>query len=153
MYIISKIDYKIFKKFDKLAYGVSVVLLFAVLIPGVGMSSGGATRWIKLGTALNFQPSEVAKVALVIFFASYLTDNRDKLDRKWEGFFRPLLYLGFIVAILVGVQKHLSASLLIIAVTAIMMMMAGTRLRYFLGYGSIAAARWSRYFICFGQIF
>lgn len=148
MYVISKIDYKIYKRLDKLAFGISVILLLAVLIPGVGMESGGATRWINLGGVLNFQPSEVAKVALVIFFASYLTDNRDKLDRKWEGFFRPLLYLGFIVAILVGVQKHLSASLLIIAVIAVMMMMAGTSMRYFLGYGSVAVVRRSRSFIC-----
>lgn len=148
MYVISKIDYKIYKRLDKLAFGISVILLFAVLIPGVGMESGGATRWINLGGVLNFQPSEVAKVALVIFFASYLTDNRDKLDRKWEGFFRPLLYLGFIIAILVGVQKHLSASLLIVAVIGVMMMMAGTSMRYFLGYGSVAVVRRCRSFIC-----
>lgn len=148
MYFISKFDYKLLKKLDKLAFGVSVILLLAVLIPGVGMESGGATRWINLGGVLNFQPSEVAKIALVIFFASYLTDNRDKLDRKWEGFFRPLLYLGFIVAILVGVQKHLSASLLIIAVIAVMMMMAGTSMRYFVGYGSLAAVRRRRNIIC-----
>lgn len=148
MYVISKIDYKIYKRLDKLAFGISVLLLFAVLIPGVGMESGGATRWINLGGILNFQPSEVAKVALVIFFASYLTDNRDKLDRKWEGFFRPLLYLGFIIAILVGVQKHLSASLLIAAVIGVMMMMAGTSMRYFLGYGSVAVVRRCRIFIC-----
>ena len=46
MFVISKIDYRGYKVFDKIAYGVTIVLLLAVLIPGVGMSSGGATRWI-----------------------------------------------------------------------------------------------------------
>ncbi|MCI8519174.1 MAG: FtsW/RodA/SpoVE family cell cycle protein [Clostridia bacterium] len=46
MFVISKIDYRSYKIFDKIAYGVTIILLLAVLIPGVGMSSGGATRWI-----------------------------------------------------------------------------------------------------------
>ncbi|MDE5831021.1 MAG: FtsW/RodA/SpoVE family cell cycle protein [Clostridia bacterium] len=83
MYIISKYDYKRYKKLDKLAYGLTIVLLFAVRIPGLGHESGGAWRWIWLiPNRITFQPSEFAKIALVIFFASYLTDNRDKLRRK-----------------------------------------------------------------------
>ena len=73
MFIISKIDYRIYKKFDKIAYFISIVILLAVLIPGIGWSSGGATRWINIKPIrLNFQPSEIAKIALVVFFASYL---------------------------------------------------------------------------------
>ena len=105
-----------------------------------GLSSGGATRWIKIGV-INFQPSEIAKMVLVIFFASYLTDNREKLEERWEGFFRPLvLYLLPIIAILFFVQSHLSASVLIIAVISIMMIMAGCKMRYFLTYGSMGVA-------------
>ena len=90
---------------------------------------------------MTFQPSEFAKVALVVFFATYLTDNRDKLGESWEGFFRPLLlYLGPIILILLVFQSHLSASILIIAVVSIMMIMAGTKIRYFLTYGAIGAA-------------
>ena len=48
MAIISKIDYRIYKKFDKVIYFVTLILLVAVIIPGVGHSSGGATRWINL---------------------------------------------------------------------------------------------------------
>lgn len=50
MFILSKIDYKTYKMFDKIGYAVTIVLLLAVLIPGVGLSSGGATRWILLRT-------------------------------------------------------------------------------------------------------
>lgn len=142
MYIISKIDYRVYKKFDKLAYGMTILLLLAVLIPGLKWTAGGASRWIYIKPLkLTIQPSEIAKVALVIFFASYLTDNRDKLGERWEGFFKPIIqFLAPVILILVGVQSHLSASILIIAVISIMMMMAGCKLRYFFGYGSIGMA-------------
>lgn len=140
MHIISKIDYKIYKKFDKIAYGLSIILLLAVLVPGLGKVGGGANRWIiikPLGN-LSIQPSEIAKVALVIFFASYLTDNREKLTERKEGFFKPLfLYLAPVVGILLAFQSHLSASVLIIAVVSVMMIMAGSRIRYFLAYGGL----------------
>lgn len=83
MYIISKYDYKRYKKLDKLAYVFTILLLLSVRIPGLGHESGGAYRWIWIIPGrTTFQPSEFAKVALVIFFASYLTDNRDKLRRN-----------------------------------------------------------------------
>ena len=138
MAIISKIDYKIYKKFDKVAYFGAIILLAAVAIPGLGYSSYGATRWINLKFT-TFQPSEVAKVALVVFYATYLTNNRDKLGNLWEGFFRPVLFLGPILAILLGLQSHLSASVLIILVISVMMIMAGSKLKYFLTFGSAAA--------------
>lgn len=142
MYVISKIDYRIYKNFYKLAYGLSIVLLLAVLIPGLRWEAGGAARWIYIAPLrTTFQPSEFVKVALVLFFATYLTDNREKLGERWEGFLRPLiLYLGPIVLILLGVQSHLSASILIIAVVSIMMIMAGSKIRYFLTYGTVGVA-------------
>lgn len=149
MYILSKIDYRKYKHLDKLAYGVSILLLLAVLIPNVGAEHGGARRWIEpKGLGINFQPSEVAKIALVIFFASYLTDNRDKLEDRKEGFFKPILmFLLPVILILVVVQSHLSASILIIAVVFIMMLMAGVKLRYFLTYGSLRSSRSSRSYV------
>lgn len=139
MYIISKIDYRIYKRFDKLAYVVSIIILLAVLVPGLKWTAGGASRWIYIKPLrTTIQPSEIAKIALVVFFASYLTDNREKIGEKWEGFLRPIiLYLGPVILILIGVQSHLSASILIIAVVCIMMIMAGSKIRYFVTYGTI----------------
>ena len=138
MAIISKIDYRIYKKFDKVAYFGSIMLLAAVVIPGLGYSSGGATRWINLKVT-TFQPSEVAKIALVVFYATYLTNNRDKLGNLWEGFFRPALFLLPIVLILIFVQSHLSATILIVLIVSIMMIMAGSKIRYFITFGGAAA--------------
>lgn len=139
MIIISRIDYRIYKKFDKVAYFGAILILAAVLIPGLGYSAHGATRWINLKFT-TFQPSEVAKVALVIFYATYLTNNREKLGGFGGGFVKPLLFLVPILAILILVQSHLSASVLIVLIVAVMMIVAGSKLRYFLTIGGIGAA-------------
>ena len=136
MFIISKIDYRIFKKFDKLIYIAVVILLASVAV--IGASEGGAKRWINLGF-ISFQPSEVAKIGLIIFYASLLTKNKQRLDEMWGGFFYPLMFLFPVIAILVGVQNHLSATILITLIVSVMMLMAGTKLRYFLTFGTAGA--------------
>ena len=138
MLIISRYDYRNYKKLDKVAYVGSIMLLAAVAIPGLGKAAGGATRWINLKFT-TFQPSEIAKIGLVVFYATYLTNNRDKLGNLWEGFFRPLLFLVPIVAILILLQSHLSATILIVLIVSVMMIMAGSKLKYFLTFGSLAA--------------
>lgn len=137
MLVISNIDYKIYKKFDRLIYIVVLVLLASVAV--IGTEDGGAKRWIDLGF-INFQPSEVAKIGLIIFYASLLTKNKERIGEMWGGFFYPLMFLLPVIAILVGIQNHLSATLLIIMIVAIMMLMAGSKLRYFLTFGTGAAA-------------
>ncbi len=67
MIIISKINYKVYEKFAGIAYIGSIIVLAAV--PIIGSSTKGATRWLDLGF-IRFQPSEIAKIALIIFFAS-----------------------------------------------------------------------------------
>lgn len=131
MLIISKIDYRIYKKFRRPLYVISVILLFIVLIPGVGYAANGALRWINLGFT-TFQPSEIVKIALIIYYAAYLTEKRDVLSKWSTGFFKPLCLLIPIIFPLVIVQDHLSATLVIIAIISVMMLMAGTKLRHFI---------------------
>ena len=101
----------------------------------MGTSSGGATRWINLGF-LSFQPSEAAKIGLIIFYSALLTNNKEKLGKLKEGFLYPIFYLLPIMAILVVVQNHLSATLLITMIIAVMMIMAGSKIKYFLTFGT-----------------
>ena len=96
----------------------------------------GAKRWIDLGF-MSFQPSEIAKIGLIIFYSVLLTKNKGNLDKMGKGFFYPIAFLLPVIFILVGIQNHLSATLLIIMIVAIMMLMAGTKLKYFLTFGSI----------------
>jgi cell division protein FtsW len=98
----------------------------------------GAKRWISLGF-ISFQPSELAKIGLIVFYATLLTKNKERLGEMWGGFFYPLMFLLPVIAILVGVQNHLSATILIILIIAVMMLMAGSKLRYFLTFGTIGA--------------
>lgn len=99
---------------------------------------GGAKRWINLGF-MSFQPSEIAKIGLIIFFAALLTQNKDRIQEMGRGFFYPFMFLIPVIGILVIVQNHLSATILIIMIVAIMMLMAGSKLKYFLTFGSAGA--------------
>lgn len=136
MFIVSKMDYKIYKKFYKIIYVAIIILLASVAV--IGKSVGGAKRWIDLGF-ISFQPSELAKIGLIIFYASLLKNNKERLNKLWGGFFYPIAFLVPVIAILIGVQNHLSATVLIVMIVAVMMIMAGSRLRYFLSFGLAGA--------------
>lgn len=135
---ISKIDYRIYKNFYKIFYVISVGILPLVLIPGLGVEANGATRWIDLGF-IQFQPSEITKIGLIIFYAGYLTDHKSELKSFKNGFVRPLSWIISPIFILYFVQNHLSASVVTAAVTCVMMIMAGCRLIYFVITGLIGA--------------
>ena len=138
MIIISKIDYHFYSKFYKIAYWGSLALLLLVAIPGVGYTANGATRWINLGFT-TIQPSEIVKVALIIFYATYLPNHKNELKGLLKGFFKPFLILLPIILVLVLVQDHLSASLVIVLIVSIMMIIAGTKIKYFLTFGIAGA--------------
>lgn len=85
MLILSKIDYRFYKKFYKVAYIVSICALLLVVIPSVGKEVNGAKRWAEIA-GIRFQPSEFVKIGMIIFYATYLTDNKKKLSGLKEGF-------------------------------------------------------------------
>lgn len=134
MLIISKIDYRQYSKLGKIAYIASLVLLAAV--PILGSSAKGATRWLEIGP-IRFQPSELAKIGLIVFYAAWLTKNKEQLKILKNGFIKPFAYLAPIAIILIIFQDHLSVTVIIILVVSIMMLMAGTKLKYFISLGSI----------------
>lgn len=140
MWFVSKIDYRIYKKFYWLIYWLSVGVLLLVLIPGLGIESGGARRWINLGFT-QFQPSEITKIGLIIFYAGYLTDHKEDLRSFKKGFIYPLIWLMFPVLIALIIQNHLSVGIVMSAITFVMMLMAGCRLLYFVISGLIVRRR------------
>ena len=137
MFIISKIDYRFYKKFYWPVYAASCIILLLVVVPGLGASEGGATRWVRVPAIGQFQPSELTKIGLIIFYAGYLSDHKNELKDFWKGFVKPLCFLIPPIAILFFVQNHLSASLIIAAISCIMMIIAGTRMLYFMVSGLI----------------
>lgn len=139
MFFISKINYRVYKKYYWLIYVISVGILLLVLVPGVGKSVNGATRWIKIA-GQQIQPSEITKIGLIIFYAGYLSDHKNELGSFTKGFIKPFVFLVPPVAILYFIQNHLSVSILLGVITATMMIMAGTKLMHFVS--SIGLARW-----------
>lgn len=128
MFVISKIDYRTYKRFYKLAYLVSVILLLAVLL--VGKNVNGAKRWIDFGFT-TFQPSEAVKVLLIGFYAGILTKNKEKLHKFKDGFIYHMLFLLPIAGLLL-LEPHLSATILIIGICSIMLIVAGSKIKHFI---------------------
>ena len=124
MFIISKIDYKIYKNFYRIGYIVSIILLGLVLI--IGKEINGATRWIYVTKTLSFQPSELVKFLLIIFYATLLTKDRDELGSYWKGFIKHIMFLVPIAGLLL-LEPHMSATIVMSFVSIIMMILAGCK--------------------------
>lgn len=141
MYFISRIDYRIFKVrgIRWMIYFASVAILIVVGVAGVGAK--GAKRWFQIGS-ITLQPSEFTKVSLLVFFAAILSETKEKNKIKslFSGFLIPLIALVPVVFAIYKLQNHLSATLIILAITCIQMFVAGSRLTYFFGAGACGAA-------------
>jgi cell division protein FtsW len=110
---------------------VSVVLLVAVLIPGIGYRAGGAMRWLKI-QSVSFQPSEFAKLGLVIFLAYFLTKKDEKIRSFSFGFLPTVLLSGLVVA-LVAKEPDLGAALFLSAMVFLLLFVSGARVIYMAG--------------------
>lgn len=136
MFIFSKIDYRFYKKFYWMIYFASWIILLLVLIPGLGIEANGARRWVSIPGLGQFQPSELTKIGLIIFFAGYLSDHKDELRDFWKGFVKPFTFLIPPIFVLYIFQNHLSASLIIFMITCVMLVISGARLLYFIISGA-----------------
>lgn len=126
MLIISTVDYHILHYFAIPAMVISWVLLVIVLFSG-----SDVRRWIRL-PGIQFQPSEIAKFALILLFAHLISLNHKKMKTFTRGYLPFILILG-ITCGLVVIEPHLSGTMLLLAIGLIMMYVGGTRLVYLLG--------------------
>ena len=140
MFALSKIDYRFYKRFYWPIYFASCAILLLVVIPGLGVSVNGAKRWVAIPGLGQFQPSELTKIGLIVFYAGYLTDHKEELRDFWKGFVKPLCFLLPPIAVLYLVQNHLSASLIIAMITCIMLIIAGARMLHFIAAGMVGGA-------------
>ncbi len=133
MYLASRINCHIWQAFAKLVYAVAVVLLLGVLV--MGETSHGAKRWIRIA-GQQFQPSEIAKFAIVCMFASMVAKYKEKMKEFRYGVV-PFAGVLLVVLALVALEKHLSAIMIIGLVAVIMMFVGGTQKRWLaLGVGA-----------------
>ena len=133
MFMISRISCRTIFKYAIHLMAVSVVLLIAVLL--IGIEVKGAKRWIGFGS-FSFQPSEVAKFAIIVFLARSLTTNKDALKTFTHGFLPYILIIGM-VAGLVFLEPHFSGAVVIAMTGFIVMWAAGAKFKHF---GAIAGA-------------
>ena len=140
MLFLCMVDYHFFQK--KLiaigAYVLPLILLFMVFIPGIGVTDGGATRWIAIGS-FNFQPSETMKIGMVIFYSYVITKNYDNMRYFLRGMLPMLLALLVPAALLIK-EPHISATALIVMTCIILIFVGGVNLKQFLLIGIIGAA-------------
>jgi len=136
MAVLMHVDYHVWKKWAVPLFLTCFFLMLVVFIPGIGGTAKGASRWIRL-PGFNFQPSELAKVALIIYMAYSLEKRQDKLKQFMSGFFPYLLILGVFIAVLLA-QHDMGAALTMFMVAIVMLFAAGTKVQYILGMGLVA---------------
>ena len=139
MIFFSRLTYARLRLFAVPLLFFSVVLLVLVLIPGIGtgLQTHGAQRWIrKIGPFPQFQPSEVAKFGVILFFADSISKKKTRMATLRYGVAPYVLVLGVIGALMMK-EPHLSGTLLILGIGAAMMFVGGIRWRYVLSVGGL----------------
>ena len=125
--IAASIDYRRLKNLTPWLLGLSAFLLVLVFAPFIGHAAKGAHRWIgRPGGAAIFQPSELAKMALILFLAAY----GERYQRQMDGFKKGLLIPGMVIAVVLGlifIEPDRGCAILLAAVCGVMSIVAGAR--------------------------
>ena len=137
MFFFSFVDYHLLKKYKYWIVAISIILLVLVFVPGLGMESYGAKRWISL-FGFSIQPSEIAKFALVIFIAGFLSENHEKA-KTLKGLF-PVLIVAGVICLLTMLEPSMSVTMCIGFVTLFMLIIGGMSKKHTLMFSMPAAA-------------
>lgn len=124
MLVIGRINYARYRVTGKYVLAIAIVLLFLVLIPGVGITRNNATRWLGFGELFTFQPSEIAKVGVILFFADSISRKKEKMRTFRDGIL-PYGVILLLIAVLMAKEPHLSGMVLILGIGAVMMFVGG----------------------------
>ena len=122
-WLVLRIPLSVWRSVSGLLVVLSLGLLVAVLIPGVGREINGSMRWLSLGF-MNAQPSEFAKLATVLYMASYLDRRRIEVQSKWSGFMKPLFVLS-LLAILLLLEPDFGAVVVLMLATLGLLFLGG----------------------------
>ena len=127
--VVACVDYRHLKKISIPLFLVAIALLAAVLVPGIGVKRGGAQRWLNI-TQQSFQPSELAKLALVILLAHYAARYQRLMPTFGRGLGVPGIFIGLTLG-LIFLEPDWGTTLLLAAVSGLMLLIAGVRWRCF----------------------
>ena len=126
-FFVLKVDYLKYEKYKNIFLAVSLLLLIVVLIPGIGVVRGGARSWIGFG-GFAFQPTEFVKLSMIIFTASYLSRNKDNMDKI--SYLFPLLLVLVIVFGLIMLEPDFGTGFVLVMTTIGMILLSGIKKRY-----------------------
>ena len=149
MFLVGRINYQRFRGAAKALMYVAIILLVLVVIPGnpIALTHNGATRWLGIrGTGLQFQPSEVAKVAVVLYFSDSISRKKEKM-RTFRYGIAPYGLLLILLVLLVGMEPHLSGAILILGTGAALMLVGGINWGWVMG--AVGAAGVAVYLVLF----
>lgn len=147
MFLCSRFPMEFYRRMSMPVMVVSLGLLLAVL--AIGTIGGGSRRWIDLGFT-TFQPSELAKIGIILFFAARLSRGRDDLS-TFRGLM-PYLAVAGTVAFLLVLEPHISATMIILALTIVMLFLGGAHMKWFVGGGAAVAALLGLAYLLFGYV-
>lgn len=142
MLFVGKVNYQRYRGAAKLLLGAALFLLILVIIPGVGITINNSTRWLGIEGVLTFQPSEIAKLAIIVYFADSISKKKEKMQDFREGVL-PYAIILVVFGILMMLEPHLSGTILIFGIGIMMMVVGGMR-RWLVaaGFGGVAVVGW-----------
>ena len=135
MFVISKIDINIFYKKANLIFFISFILLVLVLIPGVGTIRNGSRSWFGIG-GLGIQPSEFAKIGLIIYVSKYLANNQRIIKNIKKGVFPILLVIGVFFGLIL-LEPDFGTAMVIVLTLVVMIFISGVKISFFVKTGML----------------
>ncbi len=137
MFVCSRLPMSFYRRISPVVLLAAACFMALVLVPGIGTQVNGARRWINLGFT-TFQPSEIAKIGVVLYFSALICRRKDQM-RTIRGLWPFAAILG-VLAVLLVLEPHFSATIIILAIGIVMLFIGGARLSLFLIGGGAGAA-------------
>ena len=133
MILVSKIDYNIYYKKSNTILIICLILLILVAIPGIGSIRNGSRSWFGIGS-FGIQPSEAAKLGMIIFTSKYLTNSNKFIKSYKKGVF-PILFILFLFFGLIMLQPDLGTGVILVVSIISLLFVAGVNMKFFIGGG------------------
>lgn len=125
------------QRWSKFLLFLVLLLLVMVFVPGIGRQGVGVCRWISLGV-FNFQPSELAKLAVILYMADALTSYQDRVENFWRGVVPFFIVVG-VICLLILMEPNLGTAVFILSLTFVMLFLGGGKIRHLLLIWAILA--------------
>lgn len=126
---MSKVNYHYFEKYKYILLGVGLLGIVLVMVPGVGAKVNGARRWVRFGDSFGFQPSEIAKISLLVFISAYIVKNSEIMSEFKRGFIIPIGIISPFLGLLL-IEPDFGTAVFMAITSITLLIIGGTRFIY-----------------------